>query len=149
MKSLPISRSSDVLCRARSTGRNGHQTALANGTWVIGDRHDLSTQAYRAEDVVLTNICWQHCVMLFWGFSPRLNALSRCYPGSWLKRARARGELDRIEQESFDFFNAPAPAIWNWLHKIKVFIPLSHPAAGGRDGCNPHYRDPLGKELDA
>lgn len=43
--------------------------------------------------------------MLFSGVSPRLNALSRCYPGGWLKRARARGELDRIEQESFDFFN--------------------------------------------
>lgn len=45
--------------------------ALANGTWVIGDRHDLSTQAYQAADVVLTNICWQHCVMLFSGiFAP-------------------------------------------------------------------------------
>ncbi len=43
--------------------------------------------------------------MLFSGFSPRLNALSRCYPGSWLKTRSARGELDRIEQESFDFFN--------------------------------------------
>ena len=43
--------------------------------------------------------------MLFSGFSPRLNALSRCYPGSWFKNARVRGELDRIEQESFDFFN--------------------------------------------
>lgn len=44
--------------------------------------------------------------MLFSGGSPRLNALSRCYPGGWLKtRACARGRLDRIEQESFDFFN--------------------------------------------
>ncbi len=149
MKSLPIKPNSDVLCRACSTGRNGHQTCAANGTWVIGDRHDLSTQAYQGADVVLTNICWQHCVMLFSGISPRLNALSRCYPGSWLKTRGARGELDRIEQESFDFFNRTAPAIWNWQHKIKAFIPLMPPAAGGCDGCNPHYRDQLGEGVDA
>ena len=52
--------------------------ALANGTWVIGDRHDLSTQAYQGG-----------------GRGIEVG----------LKRARARGELDRIEQESFDFFN--------------------------------------------
>lgn len=43
--------------------------------------------------------------MLFRGFSPRLNALSRCYPGSWLKTRVRAAKLDRIEQESFDFFN--------------------------------------------
>ncbi len=66
--------------------------ALANGTWVIGDRHDLSTQAYQGGGRGID----QHMLATLRdavsrGFSPRLNALSRCYPGSWLKtRACAR-----------------------------------------------------------
>lgn len=45
--------------------------ALANGTWVIGDHTISPLRRIRAADVVLTNICWQHCVMLFSGiFAP-------------------------------------------------------------------------------
>lgn len=40
--------------------------ALADGKWVIGDRHDLSTQAYQGGDAVLTRQCWQRCVMPYW-----------------------------------------------------------------------------------
>ena len=39
--------------------------ALANGTWVIATISPL--KPIRVEDEVLTNICWQHCVMLFSG----------------------------------------------------------------------------------
>ena len=80
--------------------------ALARGAWVIGDRHDLSTQAYQGggrgidqnmlatlRDAVLGN------------FRPDLTLYLDVTPEVGLKRARARGELDRIEQESFDFFN--------------------------------------------
>ena len=68
--------------------------ALANGTWVIGDRHDLSTQAYQGGGRGID----QHMLATL-----RDAVLGDFRPG--LKRARARGELDRIEQESFDFFN--------------------------------------------
>ncbi|WP_437888042.1 dTMP kinase [Phytobacter sp. V91] len=80
--------------------------ALARGCWVIGDRHDLSTQAYQGggrgidqgllatlRDAVLGD------------FRPDLTLYLDVTPEIGLKRARARGELDRIEQESFDFFN--------------------------------------------
>lgn len=80
--------------------------ALARGAWVIGDRHDLSTQAYQGggrgidrhllatlRDAVLGD------------FAPDLTLYLDVEPRIGLERARARGELDRIEQESFDFFN--------------------------------------------
>ncbi|MEX3019281.1 dTMP kinase [Kluyvera sp. STS39-E] len=80
--------------------------ALANGQWVIGDRHDLSTQAYQGggrgidshmlatlRDAVLGD------------FRPNLTIYLDVTPEVGLKRARARGELDRIEQESLNFFN--------------------------------------------
>lgn len=80
--------------------------ALAKGQWVIGDRHDLSTQAYQGggrgvdrqmlatlRDAVLGD------------FRPDLTLYLDVTPEVGLKRARARGELDRIEQESLNFFN--------------------------------------------
>jgi dTMP kinase len=80
--------------------------ALAKGQWVIGDRHDLSTQAYQGggrgidrqllatlRDAVLGD------------FRPNLTLYLDVTPEVGLKRARARGELDRIEQESYDFFH--------------------------------------------
>ncbi len=80
--------------------------ALAEGQWVIGDRHDLSTQAYQGggrgidrqmlatlRDAVLGN------------FRPNLTIYLDVTPEVGLKRARARGDLDRIEQESLNFFN--------------------------------------------
>ncbi|HFK4066095.1 TPA: dTMP kinase [Kluyvera ascorbata] len=80
--------------------------ALANGKWVIGDRHDLSTQAYQGggrgidrkmlatlRDAVLGD------------FRPNLTIYLDVTPEVGLKRARARGDLDRIEQESLNFFN--------------------------------------------
>lgn len=80
--------------------------ALAKGQWVIGDRHDLSTQAYQGggrgidrqmlatlRDAVLGD------------FRPNLTIYLDVTPEVGLKRARARGDLDRIEQESLNFFN--------------------------------------------
>ncbi len=112
---------------------------------MIGDRHDLSTQAYQGGGRGMTNICWQHCVMLFSGIFAPTNALSRCYPGGWLKTRACARRLDRIEQESFDFFNRTRARYRNWQHKIKAFIPLMPPSRWRRDGCNPHYRDQLGE----
>ncbi len=80
--------------------------ALARGTWVIGDRHDLSTQAYqgggrRIDRNLLTAL--RNTVL--GDFYPDLTIYLDVTPEVGLTRARARGELDRIEQESIDFFN--------------------------------------------
>ena len=80
--------------------------ALANGTWVIGDRHDLSTQAYQGGGRGID----QHMLAtlrdaVLGDFRPDLTLYLDVTPEVGLKRARARGELDRIEQESVDFFN--------------------------------------------
>lgn len=80
--------------------------ALAKGDWVIGDRHDLSTQAYqgggRGIDQSLL-IALRNTVL--GDFYPDLTLYLDVTPEIGLGRARARGELDRIEQESLDFFN--------------------------------------------
>ncbi|MDF2625726.1 MULTISPECIES: dTMP kinase [Kosakonia] len=80
--------------------------ALASGSWVIGDRHDLSTQAYQGggrgiDQTLLTTL--RDAVL--GDFRPDLTIYLDVTPEVGLKRARARGELDRIEQESLDFFN--------------------------------------------
>lgn len=80
--------------------------ALARGAWVIGDRHDLSTQAYQGggrgiNRHLLTTL--RDAVL--GDFAPDLTLYLDVDPRIGLERARARGELDRIEQESVDFFN--------------------------------------------
>jgi len=79
--------------------------ALLANKWVIGDRHDLSTQAYqgggRQIDPNFMSILRQSVLE---GFKPDLTIYMDISPELGLKRARARGELDRIEQESLDFF---------------------------------------------
>ena len=80
--------------------------ALAKGTWVIGDRHDLSTQAYQGggRGIDQTMLATLRDAVLG-DFRPDLTLYLDVTPEVGLKRARARGELDRIEQESLDFFN--------------------------------------------
>ncbi|WP_449544499.1 dTMP kinase [Lelliottia amnigena] len=80
--------------------------ALAEGQWVIGDRHDLSTQAYQGGGRGID----QHMLAtlrnaVLGDFRPNLTLYLDVTPEVGLKRARARGELDRIEQESLVFFN--------------------------------------------
>ncbi|VAX76743.1 Thymidylate kinase [Serratia symbiotica] len=79
--------------------------ALERGAWVVGDRHDLSSQAYQGvgrgadpklmlslRDVVLGR------------FRPNLTLYLDLPPLIGLKRVQARGERDRIEQELLPFF---------------------------------------------
>jgi dTMP kinase len=79
--------------------------ALARGAWVIGDRHDLSSQAYQGggrgvDPVLLTTLR----TLVLGNFRPDLTLYLDLPPVIGLQRARARGELDRIEQESLAFF---------------------------------------------
>ncbi|MFS1563474.1 MAG: dTMP kinase [Candidatus Arsenophonus phytopathogenicus] len=79
--------------------------ALAKGRWVIGDRHDLSSQAYQGGGRGLSAELMQVLRnTVLDNFRPDLTLYLDIDPILGLQRARDRGELDRIEKESLDFF---------------------------------------------
>ncbi|UQY45697.1 dTMP kinase [Mixta hanseatica] len=79
--------------------------ALARGAWVVGDRHDLSSQAYQGGGRGIDPQLMQTLRDAVLGdFRPDLTLYLDISPEIGLQRARARGELDRIEQESLNFF---------------------------------------------
>ncbi|MDR5610722.1 MULTISPECIES: dTMP kinase [Arsenophonus] len=79
--------------------------ALAKGRWVIGDRHDLSSQAYQGGGRGLSAELMQVLRnTILDDFRPDLTLYLDIEPTLGLQRARDRGELDRIEKESLDFF---------------------------------------------
>ena len=80
--------------------------ALAAGKWVIGDRHDLSTQAYQGGGRGIDRHLLETLRDAVLGdFRPDLTLYLDVTPEIGLGRARARGALDRIEAESLNFFN--------------------------------------------
>ncbi len=80
--------------------------ALAQGKWVIGDRHDLSSQAYQGGGRQLDKAFMQMLKESVLGdFEPDFTLYLDIDPALGLARARGRGELDRIEQAGLDFFN--------------------------------------------
>lgn len=79
--------------------------ALQRGCWVIGDRHDLSTQAYQGGGRGIDQqVLRQLSDFALAGFQPAMTLYLDIDPQIGLARARARGELDRIEQEALSFF---------------------------------------------
>lgn len=79
--------------------------ALAQGVWVIGDRHDLSSQAYQGGGRGIdAHLIQQIKSAVLGDFSPDLTLYLDIDPELGLARARARGELDRIELEKLEFF---------------------------------------------
>lgn len=79
--------------------------ALARGAWVVGDRHDLSSQAYQGGGRGMDTRLLQTLRDVVLGeFRPDLTLYLDIPPALGLARARARGELDRIEVESLAFF---------------------------------------------
>lgn len=79
--------------------------ALARGAWVVGDRHDLSSQAYQGGGRGMdSNLMSSLKQAVLGDFAPDLTLYLDVTPEIGLQRARARGELDRIEQESLNFF---------------------------------------------
>ena len=79
--------------------------SLDAGAWVVGDRHDLSSQAYQGGGrgvsektmTAISNIALK-------GFKPDLTLYLDVEPAVGLERARGRGELDRIELAGLAFF---------------------------------------------
>jgi len=79
--------------------------ALTAGKWVIGDRHELSSRAYqgggRGFDETIMNTISDITLK---GFRPDITLYLDIDPHIGLSRAKARGNLDRIELEKMDFF---------------------------------------------
>lgn len=79
--------------------------ALNKGNWVIGDRHDLSTQAYQGGGRQLDRHFIETLKKQVLGdFKPDLTLYLDIDPEIGLMRAKSRGQLDRIEQQAIAFF---------------------------------------------
>ncbi|TAL64061.1 MAG: dTMP kinase [Legionella sp.] len=79
--------------------------ALAQGYWVVADRFELSTFAYqgggRGQDLQFIQQLSDFCLN---GFKPDYTLFLDISPELGMQRAQSRGEFDRIEQQSLDFF---------------------------------------------
>ncbi|MBY6185464.1 dTMP kinase [Marinobacter hydrocarbonoclasticus] len=78
--------------------------ALARGAIVVGDRHDLSSRAYQGGGRGLSEPVNRLSALTLGDFAPDLTLYLDIEPALGLSRARARGELDRIELEALGFF---------------------------------------------
>ena len=97
---------------------------LMDGTWVIGDRHDLSSRAYQGGGRQLGDDLLQKLRAITLGnFYPDLTILLDVDEEVGLKRARERGQLDRIEEEDLAFFKRTRQAYLNIAAKDpSVFV---------------------------
>jgi dTMP kinase len=78
---------------------------LKKGHWVLGDRHDMSSQAYQGGGRQIDqNMIESLRVITLQEFRPDFTLYMDVEPKEGLKRAKGRGELDRIEQEDVSFF---------------------------------------------
>jgi dTMP kinase len=79
--------------------------ALANNIWVVGDRHDLSSQAYQGGGRQISADTMIKLKQVTLGqFKPDFTLYLDIDPKVGLARARGRGELDRIEKMDLSFF---------------------------------------------
>ncbi|PJG83907.1 dTMP kinase [Caviibacterium pharyngocola] len=85
---------------------NRIKPALQAGKWVVGDRHDLSSQAYQGGGRQMDKHLLQTLKQTVLGdFEPDFTLYLDIDPAVGLARARGRGELDRIERQNLDFFH--------------------------------------------
>lgn len=79
--------------------------ALAQDIWVIGDRHDMSSQAYQGGGRQIDESVMMSLKQIAIGdFKPDFTLYLDIDPKLGLERARGRGELDRIEKMDLSFF---------------------------------------------
>ena len=80
--------------------------ALNQGKWVVGDRHDMSSQAYQGGGRGFDRAVMERLRDTVLGdFRPDFTIYMDIDPVLGLERARGRGELDRIEKMNIDFFH--------------------------------------------
>lgn len=93
--------------------------ALQRGVWVLSDRFELSTFAYqgggRQLDLAFLEALSRHCVN---EIKPDFTFFLNVPPEIGLRRAQKRGKLDRIEQESLDFFRSVDETYRQCLQKL-------------------------------
>ena len=78
---------------------------LKKGYWVLGDRHDMSSQAYQGGGRQIDqNMLESLRAITLKDFRPDFTLYMDVEPKEGLKRAKGRGKLDRIEQEDLSFF---------------------------------------------
>ncbi|HMI76763.1 MAG TPA: dTMP kinase [Buchnera sp. (in: enterobacteria)] len=79
--------------------------SLKKGTWVISDRHDLSSFAYQGGGCHINHqlITTLHTLVIK-DFYPNLIFYLDVDPKISLQRIRLRGALDRIENKDINFF---------------------------------------------
>ena len=78
---------------------------LQKGHWVLGDRHDMSSQAYQGGGRQIDHDMIENLrAITLKNFRPDFTLYMDVEPKEGLKRAKGRGELDRIEQEDLSFF---------------------------------------------
>lgn len=79
--------------------------ALNQGCWVVADRFELSSLAYqgggRGLDQNMIHKLSDFCLN---GFKPDLTLYLNITPEIGMQRAKLRGQFDRIEQQSIEFF---------------------------------------------
>ncbi|PPI88303.1 dTMP kinase [Candidatus Pantoea edessiphila] len=79
--------------------------ALKCGKWVISDRHNLSSHAYQGGGRQLNSDLIDELSYIVLGdFYPDITFYLDITPDICLQRLKIQGNLDRIEQESLDFF---------------------------------------------
>lgn len=81
------------------------EPALASGKWVVGDRHNMSSQAYQGGGRGLSELVDKVGSAILGDFEPDFTIYLDIEPSIGLERARGRGALDRIEQLDIDFFH--------------------------------------------
>ncbi|MHC6527945.1 dTMP kinase [Vibrio proteolyticus] len=80
--------------------------ALDAGQWVVGDRHDMSSQAYQGGGRQISPELILSLKQTTLGdFKPDFTLYLDLDPRVGLERARGRGELDRIEKMDIGFFD--------------------------------------------
>lgn len=93
------------------------QPALQAGKWVVGDRHDLSSQAYQGAGRGLGELISHISHAILGDFEPDLTLYLDVQPETGLARAKGRGQLDRIEQQHIDFFHRTRS---RYLHLVET-----------------------------
>ena len=79
--------------------------AIEQGVWVLGDRHNMSSLAYQGGGRQFCEMTMKTISdMTLKGFNPDITLYLDVEPKIGLARAKARGQLDRIELEKIDFF---------------------------------------------
>jgi dTMP kinase len=118
--------------------------ALTQGIWVIADRFELSTLAYQGGGRGLDEqMIQQLSAFALNGFKPDLTLYLDINPEEGMKRVRARGEFDRIEQQSIDFFHCVHECYMRYVGETPntILIDASQPLPKVQEVIQKELRD--------